>query len=253
MASIEISPLAATLDLTPDRLWLRSERPLTFLSSAPGGDGLVVGKHIISVYVDKGYRCDEPERDLAALAARLGIAAGEGWVGLMTSVALDTAAVAVREHDGLTVAAIVTVGLGNTSAAGRDPTGGWFAPSPPAGTINTIVLASAPLTPAGAVNAATTATEAKTLALIEGGIRTRAGELASGTSSDAIVIAAPLATAGAPPSLRYAGTATALGWLIGRAVREAITSRLPDRSPGTIDWDQSGPMRAGIPAARGRE
>jgi adenosylcobinamide hydrolase len=143
--------------------------------------------------------------------------------------------VVVREHDGLAVAAIVTVGLGNTSAAGRDPTGGWFATTPPAGTINTIVLASAPLTAAGAVNAAMTATEAKALALIEAGVRTRAGELASGTSSDAIVIAAPLATADAPPPLRYAGTATVLGWLIGRAVREAIASRLPDRSPGTID------------------
>jgi len=98
-----------------------------------------------------------------------------------------------------------------------------------------IVLVGAPLTAAGAVNAATTATEAKTIALIEGGIRTRAGELASGTSSDAIVIAAPLPATGAPPPLRYAGTATALGWLIGRAVREAIASRLPDRSPGTID------------------
>jgi adenosylcobinamide amidohydrolase len=228
MATIEIPRLGATLDLTPADLWLRSERPLRFLSSAPGGDGVEVGRHIISLYVDKGYRCDEPERDLAALAARLGIVAGEGWVGLMTGVALDTAAVVVHEHDGLAVAAIVTVGLGNPSAAGRDPTGGWFAASPPAGTINTIVVASAPLTAAGAVNAATTATEAKALALFEGGIRTRTGEPASGTSSDAIVIAAPLATPGsAPPPLRYAGPATALGWLIGRAVREAVASRLP--------------------------
>lgn len=227
MATIEISPLAATLYLTPAHLWLRSERPLRFLSSAPGGDGVTVGRHIISLYVDKTYRSDVPERDLAALAERLGVAANEGWVGLMTGVALDKAAVVVREHDGLAVAAVVTVGLGNASAAGRDPTGGWFESPPPPGTINTIVLVGAPLTTAGAVNAAMTATEAKTLALTDRGIRTRAGELASGTSSDAIVIAAPLPTDGSPP-LRYAGTATALGWLVGRAVREAITSRLPD-------------------------
>ncbi len=237
MATIAISRLDATLDLTPANLWLRSERPLRFLSSAPGGDGVAVGRHIIGLYVDKDYRNDEPECDLAALAARLGIPADEGWVGLMTGVALDKATVVVREHDGLAVAAIVTVGLGNTSAAGRDPTGGWFAQTPRPGTINTIVLTSALLTAAGAVNAAMTATEAKTLALIDRGIRTRDGELASGTSSDAIVIAAPAmssAIATAPP-LRYAGTATTLGWLIGRAVREAITSRVPDRSAGTID------------------
>jgi adenosylcobinamide amidohydrolase len=235
MATIAISRLAATLDLARDHLWLRSERPLRFLSSGPGGDGVVAGRHIVSLYVDKEYRSDEPERDLVALAARLGIAADEGWVGLMTGVPLDRAAVAVREHEGLAVATVVTVGLGNTSAAGRDPTGGWFDPSPPPGTINTIVLASAPLTTAGAVNAVVTATEAKTLALIDRGIHTRAGELASGTSSDAIVIAAPLPTADVPPPIRYAGTATPLGWLIGRAVREAIASRIPDRSPGTID------------------
>jgi adenosylcobinamide amidohydrolase len=153
----------------------------------------------------------------------------------MTGVALDKAAVVVREHDGLVVAAIVTVGLGNTSAAGRDPTGGWFAQTPQPGTINTIVLTSAPLTAAGAVNAAMTATEAKTLALIDRGIRTRDGELASGTSSDAIVIAAPAMSSVTAPPLRYAGTATTFGWLIGLAVREAIASRLPDRSAGTID------------------
>lgn len=223
------------LDLTPPHLWLRSEAPLRLLSSAPGGDGVAVGRHIISLYVDKTYRSDEPERDLAALAARLGIPPGEAWVGLMTGVALDKAAVAICEHDGLVVGAVVTVGLGNVSAAGRDPTGGWFAPSPPPGTINTIVIVGAPLTAAGAVNAAMTATEAKALALIDRGIRTRDGELASGTSSDAIVIAAPAMPPAPAPPLRYAGTATTLGWLIGRAVREAIESRLPDRSAGTID------------------
>jgi iron complex transport system ATP-binding protein len=179
------------------------------------------------MYVDKGYCCDEPERDLAALVDRLGIPAGEGWVGLMTGVTLDRAAVVTHERDGLMVTAIVTVGLGNTSAAGHSPASGLFPAPPPAGTINTIVVASAPLTMAGAVNAVMTATEAKTLALIQGGIRTHAGEPASGTSSDAIVIAAPPAIAGGSQvPLRYAGTATPAGWLIGRAVREAVASRL---------------------------
>lgn len=213
---------AAWLALDPGWLWLRSERPLRLLSSGPGGDGTTTGRHVIGLYVDKGYRCDEPERDLAALADRLGIPDGEGWVGLMTGVALDRAAVVAHERDGLAVTAIATVGLGNVAAAGRAPTGGLYGPPP--GTINLIVLASAPLTLAGAVNAATTATEAKALALMDGGVRTPAGEPASGTTSDAIVVAAP--ADGAAP-LRYAGTATTLGYLIGRAVREAVASRLP--------------------------
>jgi adenosylcobinamide hydrolase len=219
-----------TLTLTPAYLWLRSERPLRFLSSGPGGDGVTEGRHIVSQHVGKGYCSDEPERDLAELVARLGIRADEGWVGLMTGVALDGAAVVVREREGLTVAAIVTVGLGNASAAGRDTNGGTTLAYSRIGTINAIVVIGAELTLAGAVNAVMTATEAKALSLIDRGVRTKSGDLASGTSSDAIVIASVLpevrsAAAGTP--LRYAGTATTLGLLIGETVREAITSRLP--------------------------
>lgn len=215
-----------TLTLARDFLWLRGGDPLRILSSGPGGDGVTAARHVISQYVDTGYCCDEPERDLAALAARLGIAASEPWVGLMTGVALDTAAVTARRRAGLTVAAVVTVGLGNLSAAGRDPWRAAVPPAaPPAGTINTIVILDAALTPAALVNAVVTATEAKTLALVEGGLRTKGGDLASGTSSDAVVIAAT----GRGPSLRYAGPATLAGLLIGEAVREATASRLPAR------------------------
>ncbi len=216
-----------SLTLAPGCLWLRGERPLRLLHSAPGGDGVTAARHVVSLYVDKGYCSDTPERDLAALAGRLGIAPAEPWVGLMTGVALDEAAVVARERDGLAVVAVATVGLGNTSAAGCDP---WSAagPSapPPVGTINLIVVVDAELTPSALVNAVIVATEAKALSLIERGVRTRAGELASGTSSDAIVIAAT--GRGAP--LRYAGPATVAGLLIGAAVREAVTSRLP--APG---------------------
>jgi adenosylcobinamide hydrolase len=219
-----------TLTLTPAYLWLRSERPLRFLSSGPGGDGVTAGRHVVSQHVDKGYCSDEPECDLAELVARLGIGADEEWVGLMTGVKLDQAAVVVREREGLAVVAIVTVGLGNASAAGRAPDGGTAFAYSRVGTINTIVVVGGELTLAGAVNAVMTATEAKALSLIERGVRTKSGDLASGTSSDAIVIASTLpgdgrAQDGMP--LRYAGTATTLGLLIGETVRGAITSRLP--------------------------
>lgn len=220
-----------TLTLDPAYLWLRAERPLHLLSSGPGGDGVTAGRHIVSLYVDKHYSSDAPEDDLARFVATLGLDPAEGWVGLMTGVPLDRAAVVVRARDGLTVAAIATVGIGNISAAGRPPSGGTSLARSRVGTINTIVAIDATLTPAGAVNAVITATEAKALSLIERGIRTPTGDLASGTSSDAIVIASPLPAAGQPaaqrPPLRYAGTATTLGLLIGETVREAISSRLP--------------------------
>ena len=160
----------------------------------------------------------------------------------MTGVALDEAAVVARERDGLAVTAVATVGLGNASAAGRDPrvAAGPSAPAP-AGTINLIVVVDAELTPSALVNAVIVATEAKVLSLIERGVRTRAGELASGTSSDAIVIAAT----GRGTPLRYAGAATAVGLLLGEAVREAVTSRLPAPGAGVATGapDRDAPRR----------
>ena len=87
-----------------------------------------------------------------------------------------------------------------------------------AGTINLIVLVDARLSRSAQVNAVMTATEAKTLALIERDTRTREGGYATGTSTDSVVIAAT----GRGEPLRYAGTATKLGWLIGRTVRECM-------------------------------
>src|SRR4029079_8638742 len=98
------------------------------------------------------------------------------------------------------------------------------------GTINTIVVVAAELTLAGAVNAVVTATEAKALSLIDRRVRTTSGDLATGTSSDAIVIASALPGAGAARASapwRYAGTATTLGLLIGETVRQPTTTRLP--------------------------
>ena len=90
------------------------------------------------------------------------------------------------------------------------------------GTINLIVLVDGNLTRSAQVNAVLTATEAKTLALIDGGTRTREGGYATGTSTDSVVIA----STGRGEPLRYAGTATELGWLIGRTVRESVAKSM---------------------------
>lgn len=86
------------------------------------------------------------------------------------------------------------------------------------GTINIILLVDGNLTPAAMVNAVLTATEAKTRALFELGVRCPDGGPATGTTSDAIVIAA---TGRGQPHL-FAGTATVVGQMIGRAVYAAI-------------------------------
>jgi len=63
-----------------------------------------------------------------------------------------------------------------------------------------------------------TVTKVKCDSLRRSGVRASDGEPATGTSTDAIVIAAT----GRGESLPYAGPATPLGWLITRAVRKAM-------------------------------
>ena len=69
------------------------------------------------------------------------------------------------------------------------------------------------------VNAVITATEAKTMTLTEWDVRTPQGDPASGTSTDAVVVACT----GRGTGLSYAGPATTVGWLVARTVRAAIT------------------------------
>ena len=93
-----------------------------------------------------------------------------------------------------------------------------------------MILVNARLAPTAAVRAATLATEAKTLALFEAGVKTEGGSPATGTSMDTMVVA----STGRGPFSRYAGTSTLVGHLIGLAVYEAVAAgvRLEQEASG---------------------
>lgn len=190
---------------------VRSGRLLTVVSSAVVGGGFSRVRDIVNLHVDDMPPGASPEDELAAYAARLGI--DEPFVGVMTAAKTQYARVAAASREGLTVAAVVSVGLSNTTSAGiSDP----VVAEP--GTINIIMLVDGQLTPAALVNAVITVTEAKTMVLGEWQVRTAQGQPASGTSTDAVVVAAT----GRGPALRYAGPATTVGWLAARTTRQAI-------------------------------
>jgi adenosylcobinamide hydrolase len=132
----------------------------------------------------------------------------------MTAAFTEHPCVVAKSRDGITVAAVVSVGLSNTASAGITPP---LAASP--GTVNAILLVDAAVTPSAMVNAVITATEAKTMTLGEWDVRTPDGGPASGTSTDSVVVACTQRGAG----LSYAGPATTVGWLAARTVRAAIT------------------------------
>ena len=226
-----------TVTFGPRAVRVSSEAPLAVLSSAVVGGGLDELREILNVHVDDKYDGERPEEDLAAVAAELGIR--ERFVGLMTAAYTEYARCAVESLDEVTVAAVVSIGLSNTSCAGvtppiaAGPAGGAAAPGP--GTINVILLVDAALTSAAMVNAVITATEAKAMTLAEWDVRTPDGDPASGTSTDTVVVACT----GRGEELRYAGPATPVGWLAARAVRAAMTRICEEkvgRDGGRAGW-----------------
>lgn len=91
------------------------------------------------------------------------------------------------------------------------------------GTIVTLVLINQPCTPACLVRAATMVTEAKSTALLDLRIPSlQSPGLATGTGTDQLAIAAPLARED-EWERHWAGSHNTLGELLARATREAVT------------------------------
>ena len=194
---------------------VRSESPLNVLSSAIVGGGFRRASHILNAFVDKDYNSTNPKADLRSFARRCGV---DGpFVGLLTAVYLRKARLAFFESDGLSAGALITAGVGNAASAGiTQPY------HPQVGTINIILLLDANLTRSAMLNAFITATETKTAVIQARNIRTPDNDLATGTSTDTIT----LATTGKGKLQNYAGSVTTVGWLIARAVRQALSESL---------------------------
>ncbi|WNR43072.1 adenosylcobinamide amidohydrolase [Paenibacillus roseipurpureus] len=210
-------------------LQISSENPLRTLNSSPWGGGFGHHRFLMNRQVDKTYNEDDPAVEMEAFIAREGMNPHD-TAGMLTAAWVqdvgfkemawpleDEYGDLVRIEEGaeasLRVAAWVTVGLGNKARAGAVLPSTSLYP----GTINTIIVIEGHLTDAAMVNAVITATEAKAAALQDLNT-TINGQIATGTSTDAVLIAAT----GKGKTHRYAGTATALGYGIGRTVYEAI-------------------------------
>ncbi len=205
-----------TLDQDDEALILRSASPLYILSSAVVGGGFLRANVIINRHVSKYYDRSDPQADLAAFARERGVTGP--FVGLMTAVYLHNTQVVPLSEAGIRLTLVLTAGFSNSTAAGLSPSV-MLRP----GTINSILLIDARLSPAAMVNAVITATEAKTHTLRQWGLRTPEGLPATGTSTDAVVVACT----GRGPELPFAGPATPVGHLIARAMRQGLEAVRP--------------------------
>ncbi len=205
------------LSIDGEAVIVRSERPMKILSSAPVNGGLFLSGTIVNKHVGEGPHLDL-EEDFRRFAGSRGL---QGAVGLMTCADLSKAAVSQGsdEGEGLEVAVIVTAGAPNAASVCDGPSGRR------PGTINTIIIVNRDLTEGCMANVIMSAAEAKCLALSSLDLRSASThDPATGTTSDAIAVA----TLCDPErgACRYAGSATALGYLVGRNVEIATRQAL---------------------------
>ena len=227
----------ATLQRGDDYYLVRLEHPAQFLSSAPLGEGLVRAGWVLSGQVSPQACVPDPGSYLRRLAAQSGVTDrpdGIGVIGLLTAVDHRDLRVASLAESGVTVTSLATVGVDHGSSPRDKDVGSHGEPVTPEaepliqpgtinpGTINLVILVDADMTTGALVRASTLATEAKTLAMVEAGLRTRQSHIATGTATDATVVG----HSGRGSHFEYAGSATLVGWLIGRAVYGSVTQGL---------------------------
>ena len=133
-------------------------------------------------------------------------------VHLMTSRSLAHYDLASATVGSVTSACLATVGLSNAGRVGEP-----FDGSAPVGTINLLAHVGTALTEAARIEAISIATQARTAAIIELGLR-RDGQIVTGTGTDCIVIASPCGV----PEAAFAGLHTDEGITLGRAVYDAV-------------------------------
>src|SRR5262245_346254 len=199
------------IEIDEEAVVLTAAAPLTVLSSAVEGGGLGHARAIVNLHVHKHCPWEDVALRLDAFAARRALPSPR--VGLLTAAWTTQAGVAAERADDLEAHVVLTVCLGNLVAAG------WSTAAPaPVGTSNTIVVLDADPEPAALVNLALTVTEVKTLVLNEAGLRCADGRPASGTSTDAVVVAAT----GRGRRVRFGGPISEAGWLVANVARQAI-------------------------------
>lgn len=235
------SPAAAPLAglavaLEPPWLVVRTLSPCTMASWSLTRPGLVTADTVAWLEVREE---DLPAgRDPLALLSEAQAARGlADAVGLMTSAPVaDHVAVrrVCRDAGARPVAAevVLTLGLNNAERVGRRVHTGAAGGSPPSGTINLVCHVSRPLTQAALLETLSVATQARTAAVMALGLALLPdGAVATGTGTDCIVVAAPVAAplsaADRPPPAAYAGTHTAIGEAVGAAVMDAVALAAP--------------------------
>jgi adenosylcobinamide hydrolase len=200
-----------------EMIWIEAEKPLTTLSSAVWGGGFAPVRLIINRHVSKFYDARDPEKEIQKWLRSRQLKEEDTLV-LLTAAHVDRGSLELVETDTFRLAVFATAGVSNAARAGTDS--GSVINSP--GTVNLILLVDGELAPAAMVGAVITATEAKTAAFQDLNVLDKKGNQATGTTTDAIVVASTQRRLGHVHH-RYAGPASPLGAALANRVYRAVS------------------------------
>lgn len=206
------------MELREDHLAAETKTACATISSAVWGGGLQTARRFVNWQVPLAYRCDTPAECMRSKILEWGYALDD-TVGMQTAANVRQASLQEMKGDQFSLICCATVGTSNAARAGTPRT--TFSAYRP-GTINIMLWIDALMTPAAMVNALLTATEAKSAALQDLQIRDETGRMATGTTTDSIVLATTQNKRYPSPHL-FAGTATTIGNAIGRTVYRAVS------------------------------
>jgi iron complex transport system ATP-binding protein len=211
------------LHISEELIELTSPMPLRTMSSGVIGSG--TGWHLTFVnrHVNKDYNCSDHRIEMSSFLKSNGFEPSE-TVGMMTAVVLEDVVYKRFEHNSFSIFAVVTAGVGNAIDASKSELHS-FEMTP--GTINTWIFVSGELTEEAFIQSIMTATEAKVKALNDLKVIDEVtGTIATGTSTDSILIAATQTG----EVLEFAGTITPLGKLISKAVYQCTIEAIQKSS-----------------------
>lgn len=204
------------VELSDGYCLVRSDTPLAVISTAPVGAEYRTARALLNITVPRDFdECMLPEGavERVAAAARTPLPR----VGMLTAVPMSRMATESESDGERRVVVFATVGADHPVRPGEFL---WTGREP--GTINLIVLIDANLSPTALAECLTVATEAKALTVYESGTTTASDAPATGTSTDATIVAATQRGT----IERYAGPVTPVGYLVGKAVRRAVAAGL---------------------------
>jgi iron complex transport system ATP-binding protein len=206
----------ALLSFESEQIVLSSKKPLKTISSGVVGAGAGWFSHFVNRKVDANYDCRDHRQEMRDYLSARGFNPTQ-TVGMMTAVVLEDCSYRVYDGDDFSILVVVTAGVGNAVDSTR--TLPAIAGPVKPGTINSWIFVNGKLTDEAFIQSIITATEAKAQVLRDLEVKDPLTHtVATGTSTDSILIAATQEG----KELSYAGTATELGALIGKAVYQEM-------------------------------